>query len=664
MRAKSEDVRRLGYAGWISADESADGAFDYAIESKDRLREVLNAISLVADEKVRAGLFAKVQPLLFELPPHLTAEGSDGAFHASGIQVDYYHPSPSNVARETLEKLEPKDSGIVPEIVMNVPQRKAADAFALRFTGAIHLETTGKYTFFTNSDDGSRLYIGDTQVVDNDGLHGMVEKSGSIELRAGSHPITVTYFDNGGGDGLEVSYSGPGIQKQKIPAARLSVSGGGDTIHDLAIQSLEWIPGHDAAKLANLAALIKAGRNRTSAIQAMRKIDSQHWPAPQARAVVDNLIAYVSNIPAKYRTGTAAVDAMALTRELAKKLPADQAKAVEHRLANLDVRVITIGTVPHRMIYDKEVIAVQAGKPVEFRFSNTDNMPHNFSITLPGAMEEVGLLAEATGRDPDAMERNYIPVTDKILLASKLLNTGESQSLSFEVPSEPGVYPYVCTYPGHWMRMYGALYVVDDLDAYQDDSAAYLAKVSLPIQDALLANQRNHEWKFDEFAEDIEMFGHGQRSFEVGKQVFKVAACQACHRLDGEGIQVGPELAKLDEKKKNVEHILRSIVEPSKEIEPKFRSYLFALDSGQVMTAMVLEETGDAYTVVENPLAKSKPVVISKDEIVDKKESPKSIMPEGLLNKLTREEILDLAAFVLSGGNKDHEMYQDHQHKH
>ena len=136
-------------------------------------------------------------------------------------------------------------------------------------------------------------------------------------------------------------------------------------------------------------------------------------------------------MPASFRTGPPAMDAVALAKSLSTKLPGDQAKAVEQRLQNLDVRLIAIGTVPHRMIFDKELIAVQAGKPVEFRFSNTDAMPHNFAITLPGSLAEVGELAESTGRDPDAQDRHYIPKSDKIMLASKLLQPGESQAAQF-----------------------------------------------------------------------------------------------------------------------------------------------------------------------------------------------------------------------------------------
>ena len=93
-------------------------------------------------------------------------------------------------------------------------------------------------------------------------------------------------------------------------------------------------------------------------------------------------------------------------------------------------------------------------------------MPHNLVILKPGSLEEVGMLAEASATAADAATRQFVPRSDKVLLASKLLQTRETQQLAFTAPSEPGIYPYVCTYPGHWRRMYGALYVVADLDAY------------------------------------------------------------------------------------------------------------------------------------------------------------------------------------------------------
>src|SRR5690606_22662450 len=80
----------------------------------------------------------------------------------------------------------------------------------------------GEYTFFTTSDDGSKLFIGTTQVVNNDGLHGAAEQSGKIGLKAGKHAIRVIFFERGGDEVLQVSWQGPGVGKQLIPSGSLS----------------------------------------------------------------------------------------------------------------------------------------------------------------------------------------------------------------------------------------------------------------------------------------------------------------------------------------------------------------------------------------------------------------------------------------------------------
>jgi putative heme-binding domain-containing protein len=549
------------------------------------------------------------------------------------------------------------------EIAFNVPQRKRADAFALRFTGLIQVPQTGKYTFYIASDDGSRVYVDGKLLIDNDRLQGMTEMRGEIELSAGPHPLVVAYFDNGGGDGLEVSWSGPGLPRQKIAADRLTV-GGSETLHDVAIRTLMAIPGREGEKFRDLAALVKADRHKVAAIAALSAIPPEHWSLKEVPGLVDNLVSHLSGMPARLRTTGPAVEATALAKSLAAKLPADQAKVVAERLENLDVRVIAIGTVVERMIYDKETIVVQAGKPIEFRFANTDNMPHNFAVVAPGSLEEVGLLAEATGRDPDAKDRHYIPKSNKVLVASRLLEPGQTQAISFEAPKKPGVYPYVCTYPGHWRRMYGALFVVESLDEYQANPEQYLAAHPLPLADELLKSiGRNTEWKFDDLIPTVRQLPPG-RAFEVGKNLFKAANCVGCHKLGGEGRELGPDLAKLDPKKRTTDHLLRSIVEPSKEIDEKYQSHIFVLDSGKTVTGMIVAETPTEVKVLVDPLAKGEPAVLAKSEIEERRKSTASIMPQGLLNKLTREEILDLVAYVLAGGEKKHALYGDHHHHH
>jgi hypothetical protein len=147
--------------------------------------------------------------------PDLKILTNDWLFAAgdSGLNYEYY---------EGDWDLLPDFDSLTTAMVGNVPNfdigvRTQNDYFGFRFTGQIDIATAGDYTFYTTSDDGSQLYIGGTLVVDNDGLHGMVEQSGTINLAVGMHPIAVTMFEKGGGEGLDVEYEGPGIAKGPIP---------------------------------------------------------------------------------------------------------------------------------------------------------------------------------------------------------------------------------------------------------------------------------------------------------------------------------------------------------------------------------------------------------------------------------------------------------------
>ncbi|WP_442591311.1 alkaline phosphatase family protein [Pedobacter sp. AW31-3R] len=93
--------------------------------------------------------------------------------------------------------------------------------FALSFDGYLDIQTDGEYTFYTQSDDGSELYINDQKVVDNNGSHGVIERSGKINLKKGRHAIKALYFNEMGGFWLEVFYAGPGLARQIVPADRL-----------------------------------------------------------------------------------------------------------------------------------------------------------------------------------------------------------------------------------------------------------------------------------------------------------------------------------------------------------------------------------------------------------------------------------------------------------
>jgi putative heme-binding domain-containing protein len=425
------------------------------------------------------------------------------------------------------------------------------------------------------------------------------------------------------------------------------------------------VRGQETAAFQAIARFVKDDAERPAAVRALLRIPTTYWPKEDAPALLDTLLASIRKVPVAERTTPAALDALQLADSLASLLPLEQARTIRKELGELGVRVIRLGTVTDQMLFDKERFVVKAGKPFEIFFDNTDIMPHNLAILQPGSMEEIGNLAEATATQPGAMERHYVPASPKVIVSSKLLQPRESQNLKLTAPTMPGVYPYVCTYPGHWRRMYGAMYVVEDLDEYLANAEEYLTKHPLPIADELLKFVRPRtEWKFEDLAKSVEELEHG-RSFSNGKQVFQVASCVGCHKLNGVGNEFGPDLTKLDPKQQKPIEILHDILDPSFRINEKYQTFVFETVQGKTITGLVLEDKPDAVKVIENPLIKAEPLVLKTSDILERKKSMTSVMPKGLLDKLTREEILDLIAYVTAGGEPKHKLFQgEHDHKH
>jgi hypothetical protein len=104
----------------------------------------------------------------------------------------------------------------------SIAAHQNADLFAYRFRGFLEVPADGSWTFTTDSDDGSTLFIDGALVVDNDGVHGRQERSGLRTLTAGRHDIEVRYFERFGATALNVTWQGPGISKETIRASALS----------------------------------------------------------------------------------------------------------------------------------------------------------------------------------------------------------------------------------------------------------------------------------------------------------------------------------------------------------------------------------------------------------------------------------------------------------
>jgi cytochrome c oxidase subunit II len=126
-----------------------------------------------------------------------------------------------------------------------------------------------------------------------------------------------------------------------------------------------------------------------------------------------------------------------------------------------DVVKLELGVIPNAMKFDKSELTVKAGSKVALLFANKAcALQHNFLLLKPGSQEALGKLADNLQAAPDALSRLYIPDSPDVLVKpNKLIGIGQSDLIEFAAPTEPGEYPYICTFPGHWRLMHGVLKV-------------------------------------------------------------------------------------------------------------------------------------------------------------------------------------------------------------
>ncbi len=120
---------------------------------------------------------------------------------------------------------------------------------------------------------------------------------------------------------------------------------------------------------------------------------------------------------------------------------------------------IVLNTVPQKMAYDQTTIHAMAGQKIALTLNNIDQMPHNLILIEKGSLEAFGKLVDSFLEDPKAADMEYIPESRYVISATRMLDPEESETIEFQVPDEPGVYPFLCTFPGHWRLMQGELIV-------------------------------------------------------------------------------------------------------------------------------------------------------------------------------------------------------------
>jgi putative membrane-bound dehydrogenase-like protein len=221
----SDDGSRLQIGDQTVVDNSYSESADTTMSGKVELHAGLHAIRVHytqrgGDRKLQVrwqgpGVELQELPasLLFRPRPRDAVQVEN---LQPGVRVREYHGALRNLP--DFSKLEPVSGKTVPK-----PDAKASQKnnYALRHTGFIDVPRAGEWTFFLTSDDGSRMFIGDQMIVNNDGQHAPVEKSGTSLLGAGKHPITVDFFQAGAGASLTFEVEGPGVPRMAVPESWL-----------------------------------------------------------------------------------------------------------------------------------------------------------------------------------------------------------------------------------------------------------------------------------------------------------------------------------------------------------------------------------------------------------------------------------------------------------
>ena len=167
------------------------------------------------------------------------------------------------------------------------------------------------------------------------------------------------------------------------------------------------------------------------------------------------------------------------------------------------------------------------------------------------------------------------------------------------------------------------------------------------------------EWSIADLNSEFGKFDRG-RNFENGKSMFRAALCVRCHRILGEGHTTGPDLTSVARRFSRGD-ILESIVNPSKIVAEKYRNAQIVTTSGKVIVGRIFLQSdyrSPELKVATDPLNPYKTTTIPKNEIESHTRTSISAMPKGLLNTLNEKEILDLLAYIESGGNRNHPIWR------
>jgi putative heme-binding domain-containing protein len=258
-------------------------------------------------------------------------------------------------------------------------------------------------------------------------------------------------------------------------------------------------------------------------------------------------------------------------------------------------------------------------------------MPHNVVILPADKVESFGEQSMVLASNPRAIATHYVPNDPAEICFSPILNPGDQYTVYFEAPQQTGRYRFLCTYPGHWKVMQGSLFVLPDDQPLPPPAADEIGRRFVK------------RWQPSDFTS--ELVASTDASQRNGKVVFQQAGCIKCHRIGQDGSQLGPDLTEVT-KRHTGPKLLQQILSPSSEIHPKYQTWIVVTDEGKVHAGLLLQQNESEVTLLPNPLRPDETVQIQRANIEEMEASKQSTMPDGLLMTFTRQEILDLLAYL------------------
>lgn len=269
---------------------------------------------------------------------------------------------------------------------------------------------------------------------------------------------------------LPASSDADALRRSLAPrVAALVVAPAGDDEYVAAVGAVTAV-SRDAAAFSRLAGEVTRARSVeavAAAIDGLGLIPESAWPADVVEPLVQTIVVRVTAMSPDVRATREAIDAIGLADRLAGALPAARARALRSELRALGVRVVRLEARPEQVAFDLRWFVVEAGKPVQIVFFNPDPMPHNVVIGEPGSLQLLGEQGGAMPMSTDPAVKPFVPDVPQVIAATPLVTQGNTSRLGFIAPTTPGEYVFVCTFPGHWVRMYGVMLVVPNLDAWE-----------------------------------------------------------------------------------------------------------------------------------------------------------------------------------------------------